>query len=378
DDAGEPDALVAERPQLAGRDHQQLAVELAHLDEAEADVLHRAGLAAVRDEVAHADGVVEEQEQAGDDVLDEGLRAEADGQPGDARAGQQRPHVEPELAQDHDGRHAPDDVLGNGADEVGHGQHALPLLVERGQVLDAVDRPPLQPPEDAQHGEGAGEDEGDAKGADAEAVPEAEVEHGVPGLGQHEAEAVGSLAEAVGDLEEEHRSVSRSVSRGASCVRAASDPLRTTRYATGRTHASSAARPGSVLPSMNSSMAPPPVETCVTASARRASLRAATESPPPTTVSAPRSAVAVASARATARVPSANGSISNAPIGPFQITVAAPSMTRAYRSRVAGPMSRPIQPSGISPVTTFVSAAASKRSPRRWSEGSKSLSPARS
>src|SRR5687768_2347147 len=65
---------------------------------------------------------------------------------------------------------------------------------------------------------------------------------------------------------------------------------------------SSAATPGSGLPSRNSSDAPPPVETWVIWSARPAAATAAAESPPPTTVTAPR-AVACAIALATAKVP---------------------------------------------------------------------------
>src|SRR2546428_5416734 len=45
-----------------------------------------------------------------------------------------------------------------------------------------------------------------------------------------------------------------------------------------------AATPGRVLPSISSSDAPPPVETCVILSARPASSTAWTDSPPPTTV----------------------------------------------------------------------------------------------
>src|SRR5262249_9836656 len=57
--------------------------------------------------------------------------------------------------------------------------------------------------------------------------------------------------------------------------------------------------PGSSRPSRNSSDAPPPVETCVTASVFPARASAATESPPPTSVT-PRQ---VASASAIAIVP---------------------------------------------------------------------------
>src|SRR5437867_3511596 len=91
----------------------------------------------------------------------------------------------------------------------------------------------------------------------------------------------------------------------------------------GAAHASSsAATPGRGLPSRNSSDAPPPVETWVSFDVRPAT--AAAESPPPTTVVAPRR-VASTIATATARVPASNGGCSNTPIGPFQTTVFARS-----------------------------------------------------
>src|SRR5262249_37273835 len=80
---------------------------------------------------------------------------------------------------------------------------------------------------------------------------------------------------------------------------------------------SRAAIPGRVLPSRNSSEAPPPVEMWLIWSATPAWLTAATESPPPTTVIA----LDAASARAIAIVPSANAGISKMPIGPFHKTV---------------------------------------------------------
>src|SRR5205823_11121253 len=98
-------------------------------------------------------------------------------------------------------------------------------------------------------------------------------------------------------------------------------------------HSSSTLMPGSSRPSRNSREAPPPVETCVTLSARPNSAIAAAESPPPTTVCAPRR-VASTSASATARVPAAYSETSNIPIGPFQKTVFASSTRRAYSSRV--------------------------------------------
>ena len=83
--------------------------------------------------------------------------------------------------------------------------------------------------------------------------------------------------------------------------------------------------PGSARPSTSSSVAPPPVERWSTASSRPKCASAAAESPPPTTVTPG----AAATASATARVPAANGSSSNAPIGPFQKTEPARAISSA-------------------------------------------------
>ena len=71
---------------------------------------------------------------------------------------------------------------------------------------------------------------------------------------------------------------------------------------------------------------------------------AAAESPPPMIETAPLSATA----SATLRVPSANRSNSKTPIGPFQTTVPAFFTASQKISIVLGPMSMPIQPSGMS------------------------------
>src|SRR2546430_11036879 len=80
---------------------------------------------------------------------------------------------------------------------------------------------------------------------------------------------------------------------------------------------SSAATPGSVLPSRNSSEAPPPVETWVISSAAPACSTAAAESPPPIMVVAP-ALVRISSMAITALVPSAKAGISATPNVPFQ------------------------------------------------------------
>src|SRR5215471_2476060 len=100
---------------------------------------------------------------------------------------------------------------------------------------------------------------------------------------------------------------------------------------------SSAASPGSVLPSRNSRLAPPPVEMWLKALSGKSSCRtAAAESPPPTTVSPATSLIALA----TAQVPAAKAANSNTPTGPFQKTVLASAGFAANSARVRGPMSR--------------------------------------
>src|ERR1051325_11458507 len=114
-----------------------------------------------------------------------------------------------------------------------------------------------------------------------------------------------------------------------------------------------AATPGNSRPARNSSDAPPPVEICEILSATPADLIAFSESPPPTTLTAPESATALA--RAT--VPRSKGGISNTPIGPFQMIVRAPLMTVEYASMVRGPISSPIIPSGTRLATWFAAPA---------------------
>ena len=74
---------------------------------------------------------------------------------------------------------------------------------------------------------------------------------------------------------------------------------------------------------------------------------------------------------ATPRVPSANGAISNTPIGPFQKTVLARPRTSANAATDSGPMSRPSQPSGMaSTATVCVAASAANASATTTSVGS--------
>src|SRR5579885_2995429 len=137
---------------------------------------------------------------------------------------------------------------------------------------------------------------------------------------------------------------------------------------------SSAATPGSGLPSRNSSAAPPPVETCVSRSSRPAT--AAADSPPPTTVTAPP-ALASARASATARVPPSKGGVSNTPIGPFQNTVFAATIRARKSRRVAVSMSNTAQSAGMrSTGTSRRSAARARLGATTTPRGSTSFAPA--
>ena len=81
------------------RTYQSTPRRVAHRGDPQADRLDHAGRLAEVDRVAHAVLVLQQHEQAGDQVLDQALRAEAERHADDAGAGQQRRQVEAELAQ---------------------------------------------------------------------------------------------------------------------------------------------------------------------------------------------------------------------------------------------------------------------------------------
>nr|GMD51225.1 Uncharacterised protein [Ipomoea batatas] len=102
---------------------------------------------------------------------------------------------------------------------------------------------------------------------------------------------------------------------------------------------------------------------------------AATESPPPIMVVTPFP-LSSASFFATASVPTANLSNSNTPIGPFQITVFVVSKASLKVLTESGPMSNPIQPSGIADAgTTCMFASGANLSAITTSVGNNRLTP---
>src|SRR5262249_10212140 len=116
---------------------------------------------------------------------------------------------------------------------------------------------------------------------------------------------------------------------------------------------SSAATPGSSLPSIHSRKAPPAVETKVRSSATPATLTAATGWPPPATETSPPDLVSAAAVLASAIVARSNGVISKAPSGPFQTSVLQVLSASAIASLAAGPQSRIIS-SGATSWTLIV------------------------
>mmetsp|Transcript_8825 Transcript_8825/g.16107 ORF Transcript_8825/g.16107 Transcript_8825/m.16107 type:complete len:285 (-) Transcript_8825:580-1434(-) len=109
---------------------------------------------------------------------------------------------------------------------------------------------------------------------------------------------------------------------------------------------SSAATPGSTLPSRSSREAPPPVEQCVTLSSVSYFLQAVAVSPPPMTVTAPDFVTSTILSIITF-VPVSKAAISKTPIGPFHTMVLLLAMVFEFKALLSGPQSKPMKPSGI-------------------------------
>mmetsp|Transcript_28183 Transcript_28183/g.67189 ORF Transcript_28183/g.67189 Transcript_28183/m.67189 type:complete len:254 (-) Transcript_28183:584-1345(-) len=106
---------------------------------------------------------------------------------------------------------------------------------------------------------------------------------------------------------------------------------------------------------------------------------AATESPPPMMVVAPFSLVRSARMSTMPKVPFSKAFISNTPMGPFMMTVLQSERNSFCSAVDAGPLSRPIQPSGMaSAETTWVLASAAKLSATIMSDGRRIVFPSSS
>ena len=101
---GEVLGLVGQRLDLAVREDVHGAFLVAQHDGPEVDGLDEPALSVDDGDVADAHLILEDQEEAGDDVAHERLRAEADGQPDDAGAGERRGGVHAQLAERRESR----------------------------------------------------------------------------------------------------------------------------------------------------------------------------------------------------------------------------------------------------------------------------------
>src|SRR5262249_19843912 len=116
---------VVDRGDLAERYGMEGPRRIAQANGADRDRLDDAGMAlADIDDVADRERILDQDEEPGDDVLDERLAAEADGEADDAGAGKQRRDGDPELGED-DHRHQHDqDDEDAGAEERQQGPRA--------------------------------------------------------------------------------------------------------------------------------------------------------------------------------------------------------------------------------------------------------------
>ena len=85
--------IVGDLLERAERHRMQVAAVVAQLDRAQREALDRAADAAALDVLADPEGIVEQEEDARDHVLDQRLRAEADRDADHAGAGDQRPDL---------------------------------------------------------------------------------------------------------------------------------------------------------------------------------------------------------------------------------------------------------------------------------------------
>ncbi len=99
DGEGEVARHVGHRRHRAERDDVQAAIERAQLDRTDRQLLDHAGQPADLHDVADRDGILEQQEDAGDDVAHQRLRTEADGDADDTGTGDQRRDVHADLGE---------------------------------------------------------------------------------------------------------------------------------------------------------------------------------------------------------------------------------------------------------------------------------------
>jgi len=100
---------VGERLDLAVRDHVDDALEVAEDDRPQVDLFDEPAGAVDHRDVAHPHLILDDEEEAGDHVADQRLRAESHRKADDAGAGQHRRDVDIQLAENHQHGRRPDE-----------------------------------------------------------------------------------------------------------------------------------------------------------------------------------------------------------------------------------------------------------------------------
>jgi hypothetical protein len=133
---------VLHRTEFAERHGRQRAAMMPQPDRPQAEGLDDALVAAAFDIFADTEGIVPQIEHAADDVLDDRLRAEADGDADDAGAGDQRPDLHAEAGEHHQNRdHGDDDRQDIAEDRQQRLQPCAPCL-----LLVVAGHPAANPP----------------------------------------------------------------------------------------------------------------------------------------------------------------------------------------------------------------------------------------
>ncbi len=127
--------MLPTRDDLAVADVPDGAVDVAHPGDPQAHRLDGPdGLAEV-DLVAHAVLVLDDHEDAGEEVADQALGAEAERDADDAGAGDDRADVDPDLAEHHRPEDGHDDAADDALEQAAHGLGALDPAAGGGDVL---------------------------------------------------------------------------------------------------------------------------------------------------------------------------------------------------------------------------------------------------
>ncbi len=120
--------VVGDGSYLAVGDDVDNAVKVAQHCPAQVQFLYQTGNAGHLDDIAGIELVLQEDEQAVENVLDDALCAEADGDTDDAGGGNQRGDIVAKFGQDHEGGHGEGEHAGDADKDAGQRSGSLEAL----------------------------------------------------------------------------------------------------------------------------------------------------------------------------------------------------------------------------------------------------------